>query len=389
MTDLQAKSGALIDARRRTPSHCLYCTEHALTQEHIVPEAIGGRLTAYLLCAKHNGIANIGADEPLSKNFAPFINMLQTPRHRGGVGAEFIGLGANGNPVTIVPEGFAKQLPLVVKKRDAQRRIARVEGDLMHLDDLPTEAFSEGARRVILAKIYNPDVDFAVASDEKIRPGLFKIAVHFFAGFISDIKPEIAQELLQYVSGEQAPTGDMVRTPFLDEDVFPDSWPARHEITCYPDGDHALVTILLLSAYAYSCRLPVRMPGQSGIRYIQVLTANYPQFLDDIPIPPNLDWERRPGPDDQEAWSARMEPRIRRIYEHGIESSIRSRCRRAFERAIAESSNLGDLWERYRAALQFECFSATDIDVIVAIGRKLRREDQDPWEVPVAIEDPT
>lgn len=387
MTIPPADAGALIARHRRAPATCLYCTDPADTVEHIVPDGLGGRLTADLLCARHNGVVNAGADEILNEAFAPFVNMLEVRRQRGGVGAEFVGKGMDGSPVTIVAEGFAKQQPLVVKRRDDQRRIAYAEGDLTHLDDLPVQAFSNGEKRLILAKIYNPEVDFSVASDERIRPGVFKIALHFFAGFIGDMPLRVAQSFLPYVGGEKAPTGDMLRTPFLDATVFPDSWPPRHEVTCYANGDHALVTILLFGAYAYVCRLPFKLPSQGGIRYVQVLTENTPQFDDDVPMPAGLDWDRRPGPGEGDAWAAAMEPRIRRIYEHGVQSSIRSRCKRAFERALGESSNFGDLWTRYRAALQFECFSATDVATIVAIGRRLHNEGKAAWEIPVALQD--
>ena len=111
-----------------------------LTTEHIVPEAIGGRLHGHSF-SKHNGIVN-AADQHLSKTFAPFVTMLQVPRQRGGVGAEFAATDAEGQRITILAEGFAKQKPLVVHKRDEKKRILRATGNLDTLDALPKNAFN-------------------------------------------------------------------------------------------------------------------------------------------------------------------------------------------------------------------------------------------------------
>lgn len=71
------------------------------------------------------------------------------------------------------------------------------------------------------------------------------MALHFYAGFIDDVPAASAQDLLPYILGRKPAAGQYVRTPFLSEDVFPDSWPPRHELTCYPYGEAALVTVLL------------------------------------------------------------------------------------------------------------------------------------------------
>ena len=70
----------------------------------------------------------------------------------------------------------------------------------------------------------------------------------------------------------------MVRTPFLDEDVFADDSTPRHEVTCYNDGDGVLVTILLFGGMAYACRFPFGGDAAVGIRYTQRLDKNYPEF---------------------------------------------------------------------------------------------------------------
>ncbi len=383
-TAAQSASGELIGADRLAPAHCLYCDLPATSLEHIVPEAIGGRLTAHILCPRHNAMVN-AADEPLSKNFAPLVTMLQVPRQRGGAGAEFRAVDADGKPLVIVREGFAKEKRLDVQARDDGNRIARAAGDLVLLDSLPAEAFSDAGRKFMLAVITDPEAHFLVASDEHIAGGILKMALHFFAGFVAEISIKDASQLLPYILGGKTAGGEYIRTPQLTEGVFPDSWPPRHEITCYPMSDCTLITVLLFGAYAYMCRLPFVYEGTLGRRYQQVLSEKFPRFFDDVPPPDSLDWNSRPGPGDAEVWSSPIRTRLGRIHHEGAQQAIRAKCRRAYEHAVTESSNLGDLWDRYRAALQLEVLSTEDVDLIIKIGRQLAGEGKPPWEVPVVL----
>jgi hypothetical protein len=75
--------------------------------------------------------------------------------------------------------------------------------------------------------------------------------------------------------------------------------------------------------------------------------------------------------------------RFSQLYQIGAEQSIHARTRRVFERAETMSANFGGLWDRYRASLQIECFSAEEIEVIVSLGKRLRDEGKLAWEIPV------
>ncbi len=385
--DEQLASGKLIAQARRGPLHCIYCVEPATSNEHALTEAIGGRLGADILCGKHNGIVNETADVRFNANFAPLVNMLQIRRQRGTVGAEFVATGDDGKPVTIVAEGFAKQQRVDVQKRDATGRILYAEGDLTYLEKLPSGAISSDGRNLVIAKISNPSVNFAVGMDETMTGAVLKTALHFFAGFVGNVPLDVAKKLLRTISGEVRMDGSLVRTPYLHDDVFSDSWPARHELTAYFDGDHTLVTVLLFSAYALTVRLPLPMPGTAGVRYTQMLDENFPRFAVDIPRPAALDWDDRPGKYDAAIYYAPIKKRIARIHDYGTEQAIRARCRRAFESVQQISGNYGDIWERYAMRLQLECFDGADVRQIVGIGRRLERECKPVWEIPVIRED--
>jgi hypothetical protein len=232
-----------------------------------------------------------------------------------------------------------------------------------------------------------PIANFGVGVDETIIGAVLKTALHFFAGFIGDVPLDVATELLKTIGGEVATDGSLVRTPFLHPDVFPDSWPARHELTAYPDGGHCLVTVLLFSGLAFTCRLPLAMAGTTGVRYTRVLTENFPRFAVDVPRPGALDWEDRPGNYDAAAYYAPIKARLARVHDHGMEQAIRAKCERAAKNANAMSANYGDVWDRYATQLQVECFDAAEVRQIVAIGKRLQREGRPPWEISVVNED--
>lgn len=129
------------------------------------------------------------------------------------------------------------------------------------------------------------------------------------------------------------------------------------------------------------------MKAELGLRYRQVLTEHFPQLLDDIAIPENLKWDRRPTDVGGEAFGAAMRARTRRLGRRGAETGLWSICKRAFERASNETTNFGDLWDRDRAALQIEALNAEQIEAIVWIGRRRGRAGLSIWEVPIYDED--
>lgn len=325
------------------------------------------------------------ADEPLNRNFAPYVTMLQIRRQRGGVGAEFQAIDDDGTTITIVRAGFAKQKPLEVHRRDSKGRILHASGDLDMLGSIPSHAFSKDGPSNVIAVISNQTAQFAVASDETIIGGVLKMALHFYAGFVREVSIEQSTQLLGAILGRTKAAGDFVRTPLLRDEIFPVSWPPRHEITAYPLANHCLVTVLLFGAYGYTCRLPIATPMKTGFRYTQVLTEQFPRFEDSVPVPRSLDWNDRPTEKDRDAWGAAIATRLDPILRLGQEQAIQARCKRAWERATTESSNFGDIWTRYKAALELEVFPSDEVARLVAIGRHLDVQDREPWRVPVVF----
>jgi len=65
-------------------THCFACTEpRLLTVEHVIPQAIGGRLKAKLYCKVCNDAFGDGIDDEISKQFGWIGTLLNIKRERG------------------------------------------------------------------------------------------------------------------------------------------------------------------------------------------------------------------------------------------------------------------------------------------------------------------
>lgn len=93
--------GDQIDRLRKTPEHCLYCAARATSREHAVPQAIGGRLWAIILCPEHNRLIGTRADEPFIENAKPLVNFLRIRHQDGSEGVAFNGVTADGKTIRV------------------------------------------------------------------------------------------------------------------------------------------------------------------------------------------------------------------------------------------------------------------------------------------------
>jgi hypothetical protein len=63
---------------------CFACKEtRLLTEEHIIPQSIGGRLTAFLYCEDCNSNFGRTLDAGMSEAFGHIATMLSIKRERG------------------------------------------------------------------------------------------------------------------------------------------------------------------------------------------------------------------------------------------------------------------------------------------------------------------
>ena len=136
----------MIHIYRRTPTRCIYRDRAAVSDEHVVPCAIGGRLTAPILCHAHNNAAS-AADNALAVWFAPFTNMLAVPRQDGKIGTSYTAKSIDGRAVIVKHNGQVEE-PNTIKERDSKGRILRAAGDLKWLDRLRKQQSTAFATQV-------------------------------------------------------------------------------------------------------------------------------------------------------------------------------------------------------------------------------------------------
>lgn len=78
-------------------------TRQNSSQEHIIPNALGGKLKAVILCKKCNNNLGSSCDSLLSKALSPFSNMINHSKDHGKV--QPVQVTANGVPTKILPGG--------------------------------------------------------------------------------------------------------------------------------------------------------------------------------------------------------------------------------------------------------------------------------------------
>lgn len=369
---------------RRTPPHCLYCANPADSWEHPLPDALGGRLQAPILCTNHNSLLNVAADEPMIVEFQPLANMLKIKRQRGPHGSEFRGRTDAGERVTVGRDGHVRRFKLIeITKKGESGKLSFAKGDLTALERLRKTGAFEDPTSPILATVERPPiVNFAVAVSDEVWPGVLKIAFHFLASFSTDVDLETATAILPYLTGEQVAGGEYVRTMPLNGEIFPESWPPRHEIRSYPDGTQTFVTILLFGLYGFQVRLPIAT--SQSLRYSQPLVDSVaPNFERDDHVR-MFTWETRIREDDVAALRANVLFRQEKIMGLARWRFRCEQCEAAAQRAsISIYTYRIAFLDAYRAELQQEAFDSEEIATLLAFAKSAIASGTPVWHLPL------
>jgi len=363
----------------------VYCGAEPNSREHPLAEALGGRLTANILCAHHNNDVANRCDEPMFKQFAPWMFMLGTKRERGVRGAEFRGHADDGEPLVAKPGWRVcrrKRLQLV--QRAANGKIKYAKGDLAKLEELKAAGVLDKPDGPVIATLEKPPaINYKIAVAADAERGVLKTALHFVAGFVIDVDKELAKQLYHYVTGQERADGKYVRTLPLEELYFPESWPPRHEIRTYPSsGGETYITVLLFGLYGFQVCLPIATPGP--VRYKQPL-------LDDLrPVFERNDHVRKFGWDDHltsdsiEPLETNLHFRHQKLEGYAKWRQDKSRCMDAAIRALKSQFSLHvNYREAYIAELQLEAFEADEISRLVHWGAKALDRGRHPWDLPL------
>jgi hypothetical protein len=371
-----------IERMRRFPKDCLYCEEAPVSVEHILPESLGGRLTAKILCAKHNHLVGRRSDEPLVRELHSCVHFLGIRRQRGR-GSELRGRTDDGKPLRFSAEGVPQRQQLEVLERSS-RKIRRARGSLLHLDSLLAQGALADKNAPVIAYLEKaPPVTVSMAIGADAEKAVLKIALHFIAGFVEDIDRRVALSLLPFILGDDVAGGEYVRTLSLEGRFFPSSWPPKHVVAVYPSASETFVTVLLFGLYGFQVRLPMEV--NDSIRYVQNLVdGDVHPILEENDHARTFGWDDRLTEHDLDALRTNLQWRHDYIMDVGLHRTLRSQCRRAAYRA-SEMMLSGpglNLLDCFKACLPLEGFSTEQISIIMYYASIALRSGRPLWDLP-------
>lgn len=371
-----------IASLRRRPERCLYCEEPPASPEHPVPQAVGGRLTASILCVKHNNEAS-KADKAFCDWFAPVTHLLMIPRQDGKIGTSYATTSVDGRAVIVTADGRIEERNRI-KEYDEQGRIKRAEGDLKWLERLrqQSEAFATPMPVIALPGIPSA-CDIKLGITEQAWPGLVKIAVHFVAGFVDDVP--LSDELRRIIlRNETPPDGEYLRSLPWDPELFGPEQPPRHEVTAYPGAGATFVTLMLFGIFNILVKLP---PAAStkAVRYRQDFDGS-PPLVTQVNMA-SIDWEHPLGGLDSRAFYNGLHSRINAIGITYQQREHEDMCIAAARKAISRTREMPiSFIDAFRAELQCYAWPPDRIADAVEQTRAMLGKRLVPWEFPFTTE---
>jgi hypothetical protein len=307
---MQESPGTRIERLRRRATNCLYCPAPANSEEHILSEGVGGRLIGRILCGSHNCMINKVADEPFCARFAQLTFAAEVRRQRGNahgkIGTSVKGIDDSGRPVTVRPDG-SSEWATTIDDRDADGLPLRFGGPLSALRKLAKEHPQREHLHLFEVVHRGVTIPVKVGIDNDSYPALIKTALHFAATFF-DV-PALSVETLEQEIFGKAPIKHVFQPPFATP-LFDPSGPIRHEVTVYPHGDSAIVTVMLFAAFG----IGVTIPGlhiSTPLRYQQLIDGTGPQVYNVSPIAIEI---RRPTEEELREYFRTSGDRLHQIF---------------------------------------------------------------------------
>lgn len=334
-TNDPAAPGALIGALRRRRRTCIYCDRPPATWEHIVPEAIGGKLTAFVLCEVHQLIE---ADHRFAERFAPMTHLMEVQRQDGRVGAAMMLEKADGSGRARLFDDGAMEIPTDVV-RDDEGRFVRVTGEITHIPKLRKQIAGNPADYVEPATFQLvPEAPELVADfgfGPETWPSVVKIALHFVASFDAgdDAPREIVDRLRPIIYGGPS-TPDSVTVTSIKVPYFTAGLDNAHEVACFDGGDHATIAVSLYGIF----RCLVRLDGTRctrTLRYVQRLGGEPPELRSEDLL--KLPWTQA-NEREQARWLEETKERVQALINRRINVFYDKKVREALPKAYGEFS---------------------------------------------------
>ena len=104
---------------RAKQGKCFSCCQNkALTEEHVIPQALGGKYSAWIYCKDCNDNFGREIDSQLSKNLGYFSTILKIDRERGENQPYDVSVIKDGTELTHDGKKIARKKPSVKIEKD-------------------------------------------------------------------------------------------------------------------------------------------------------------------------------------------------------------------------------------------------------------------------------
>lgn len=368
---MDAQDGKNFDYLRRKRDACLYCDNPPETWEHIVPEAIGGRLGTHLLCKKHY---QIEADHRFAERFGAMTQLMNVHRQDGRVSATIVLEREDGSGKMRLFEDGTMEIPTEVV-RDEGGKFVRVTGEIQHVPELrkqiagndPEYKAPPTFQLVPRPPILVADYGFG----PQTWPTVVKIALHFVAAFDSGEDPPQAliEQLRPIIYGEPSVPNN-VSVTLEREPYFTAGLRDAHEVACFDGGDHVTVGIALYGVF----RCIVRLDGMRcsrTLRYVQGLDGAPPMLTEEPLI--SLPW-RQANDVEQGRWMDETQERIsdltnlqiNRFYDRKVRDALPVAYGKFIAHAFDFKNPAEGIAYHLRAELEITIPDRDDLEIVLA-----------------------
>lgn len=213
---------------------CFACKKFKdLTVEHVIPQALGGRLKAKLYCKDCNNTFGHELDDILTKNFGYIGTLLNIKRERGESQPFNVIATATKTSLVFTGSGLTRKSPsVIIKSKDGKRLefadvTARTQEELERIKASIQERYeiSDAAEQKTFQEIHPgpTDANFDIRIDDTlIRRAVSKIAYSFLCMKISKdlIFSSAFEKIRKYIkdgSGPDLACANFIHTKFMTD----------------------------------------------------------------------------------------------------------------------------------------------------------------------------
>jgi len=254
--------------------YCFGCTQpKELTLEHIIPQAVGGRLKAYLYCKECNDRFGREIDTEISKQFGKIATLLNIKRERGYAQPFEVMETSAGTELVFNGKDFTRKRPIIKisskdgKKLDAADITARSKQELEEIwSSIQTCYETSGEMQPFQEAHPGPtDVTYEITiNNALLRRAIAKIAYSFFCIKVqkSVIFSSAFDQVRTYIKDGKGPNlshANFVNTQFMTDNVR-----LLHKIHIALSRDEKMVVgyVSIFSIYRFTVLLSERFSSQ-------------------------------------------------------------------------------------------------------------------------------